>query len=328
MTLTVSSPLTIPPIRPEFSLNYTLPPNTTDTTRPPAIASPGGVRRAISQGQQFGRYHSENDDNTAMKNSSSMSLEALAVLLAHSPGDNDDHSTHSPPARSKGFHDFTPKIQKEFYKSRSFPTVKPSQYSSSGHHKVRPPVRKVRSVKFADAKGLPLASVRKLTAADPFETEGGIVPKLLNDLGALTLQRPSSTPTQSNNQQPKIPVKKICFPQPGTHPEFISKLRSQQVCLESVYASQPKATTGVVRVMNLSFDKEVTVRWTNNKWSSYHDTQCAYCYGSSDKTTDRFSFTLPTNNEDNIEFAVRYKVNGIEYWDSNGGQNYLITTQH
>lgn len=315
-TIAVSSPLSIPMIRPEFGLNYTLPPSTAAATSPT-----GGVRRAVSQGQQFGRYQ-DNENDTAVRNTSSMSLEALAALLSE---DNSFVIQSSPPGTTSSIAAGLPKLLQ--YKSRSFPTIKPpsQHYSSSGHHRARPPVRKTRSVKFADSKGLPLASVRNLTAADPFETEGGIVPQLFNDLGAIKLKKPLAT---SLTQEPSM---KVSFPQPGTQPEFITKLRIQQVCLESAYIPQSRQITGIVRVMNIAYDKDVTVRWTNNKWTTFTDTQCTYCQhtGSSDTTTDRFTFTLPaTSNRQDIEFAVRYKVLNNEYWDSNDGHNYLISSLH
>ena len=180
---------------------------------------------------------------------------------------------------------------------------------------------KSRSVRFADSTGLPLEHVRPLTAADPFQTEGEIVASLDSDLGSVKLTPDVIPPTSSPDTIQKH-TRTFRFPQPGTQPNFYQKLRKQNVCLESV-KSETRAIHGIIRVMNISYSKEVTVRWTHDNWKTYHDASCLYCPGSSDGKTDRFSFTLPANGDD-IHFALRYKVEDQEFWDSNNHQNYIV----
>jgi len=78
--------------------------------------------------------------------------------------------------------------------------------------------------------------------------------------------------------------------------------------------------TGAVRVFDLAFEKEVTVRYTTDGWATSADVVATW------KENEDWAFrveglgtaTLP----EYVEFAVRYEVGGAEYWDNNGGQNY------
>ena len=316
MAIAVSPPVQIPNLTPDY-LSLTQSNGGSAPAR--TLSSPGGTRRTVPAGQQFGRYQFNPAEGNSQKSPSAVSLEALAALLSSSP--EEPFLDSSPPARSGGYYTIRPE---RFRKSNSFPVLK-SSYSSVGHYEPRPPVRKTRSVKFADAKGLPLESVRKLTAADPFQTEGEIVPKLLSDLGALSLKREPTTPP-ADKTLPKTPVRKLHFNQPGTQPDFYNKLRGQMVSLESVTTSQPRAIHGIVRVMNIAYDKDVSIRWTHDNWRTHHDSKCSYCQGSSDGVTDRFSFTIPANGDD-IQFAICYSVQREEYWDSYNGKNYLISIE-
>ena len=324
MAIAVPHPIQIQKMTPDYL-------DITDGSLPNrSFSSPGGTRRTVPAGQQFGRYQGNSPeeslkDTTPPKNSSSLSLEAIAALLSSSTPDEYSLLESSPPTTSRYSRSVKPD---RFRKSHSLPIIKPVSLAYS-QHKPRPPIRKARSVKFADSKGLPLASVRKLTSADPFQTEGTIVPKILTDLGALTLKGAYTIPAagvDGKGGSPKAPTRKLHFNQPGSQPDFFNKLKSQNISLESVSTSQPKAIHGIVRVMNIAYDKNVLVRWTQDNWATKHDSVCSYCQGSSDGMTDRFSFTIPVG-EQNVQFAVCYQVHDIEYWDSFNGQNYLISIE-
>lgn len=110
------------------------------------------------------------------------------------------------------------------------------------------------------------------------------------------------------------------FSQPGSEPGFYDRVNRDCVVLESV-RDEPRMIRGVVRVLNITFHKEVMVRWSHDRWRSYHDTSAVF--SANDGHTDRFTFELPANGED-IEFALRYKCDGKEYWDSNRGKNYSV----
>ena len=54
----------------------------------------------------------------------------------------------------------------------------------------------------------------------------------------------------------------------------------------------PFVIGGIVRVLNIDFNKSVMVRWTVNDWHSHNDTMATYVDGSSDGVTDKFSFRI------------------------------------
>ncbi|NWI70291.1 PPR3E phosphatase, partial [Todus mexicanus] len=118
-------------------------------------------------------------------------------------------------------------------------------------------------------------------------------------------------------------------PQPGASPGFAERVRQHKVRLEWVRA-EPGGLRGAVRVLNVAFEKAVSVRYTRNAWASCAEVPASYQPpGPPDGSTDRFSFLLPLGAavEAGLEFAVRYRVAGAEYWDNNGGQNYRLRSR-
>ncbi|XP_057675132.1 protein phosphatase 1 regulatory subunit 3B-like isoform X2 [Corythoichthys intestinalis] len=78
---------------------------------------------------------------------------------------------------------------------------------------------------------------------------------------------------------------------------------------------------GTVKVKNLSYEKRVALRVTFDAWESHSDVDCEYA-GSDGNSFDTFAFRLVLPAGRRPEFAVRYRVAGTEYWDSNRGRNY------
>ena len=181
-----------------------------------------------------------------------------------------------------------------------------------------------RRITFADVQGFPLESVRELAATDATYTPGKIVPWLQTTIR--TAVRSKTCPLQPRPSNPRSFTRQCQFTQPVTLPDFFERTKRQNVMLETV-TPQQKLTHGTVRVTNIAYDKEVVVRWTRNKWTSFRESRCHYCQGSGgDGSTDRFCFTLPTMQDDgDIEFVIRYKVEGREFWDNNNKRNYVIT---
>merc|ERR1711874_909990 len=67
--------------------------------------------------------------------------------------------------------------------------------------------------------------------------------------------------------------------------------------------------------------------WTGDNWNTTTDVSCSYVQGSSDSQSDKFSFVLtPTNLSvgGRVQFCVRFTSGGRDYWDSNGGCNYVF----
>lgn len=181
-------------------------------------------------------------------------------------------------------------------------------------------------VRFADALGLDLADIRT------FLDEVPKVPKsAFNDLEGVEIAPspvgsftdPFSMPAR--NDKSVIPL----FQQPFASRNFMEKLRSNSVCLESASVTDPNLfmITGVVRVVNLGFHKEVIVRYSDDSWLTHNDVQARYLPNSCDGFSDKFSFILFANGLEigkRLELALRYKVNENEFWDNNDNANYTF----
>lgn len=106
---------------------------------------------------------------------------------------------------------------------------------------------------------------------------------------------------------------------------------SKMVSLENVIVKEGEdCVVGTVKVSNLSFLKEVVVRWTSDQWNTHEDVFCKYVangagIGSAYSLFDTFSFklNLPPRVR-RVEFCVCFRCEGKEYWDNNGGRNYII----
>lgn len=146
------------------------------------------------------------------------------------------------------------------------------------------------------------------------------------------------------------------FPQPASsYLDFRKRLDENNVSLENVIVKSPdKRIVGTVKVRNLSYDKEVFVRSTRDRWATHQDTLCSYVQNNTMVNAasgggsggggglfpgvpapaqnpvtaiyDTFSFRLPLPADaTSVEFAVCYKSARFEYWDSNDGNNYWLS---
>lgn len=172
----------------------------------------------------------------------------------------------------------------------------------------RPVVR--RRVSFADAFGLNLVSVKEF---DDVEATG------------------SEVADEQEARRPSEEFYMSClFTVPSSLQDLDQRLQVQMVELESVELL-PGTTTlrGVTRVVNLCYSKSVYVRVTLDRWNSYFDLSAEYVPGSSDRKTDRFTFTytvaLPLDMEGTrVEFCLRYETSVGTFWANNKGMNYVI----
>ncbi|XP_066579004.1 protein phosphatase 1 regulatory subunit 3E [Amia ocellicauda] len=203
-------------------------------------------------------------------------------------------------------------------------------------HSPREPIRRCHSpetrkrVRFADSLGLELISVRHYSQSHDPDSESD------SEGGELMIH---ATPTLSPPPTGKKPswwseCAVLQFQPPVTRPDFDVLLRCQRVCVESV-SPGPVCVTGTVRVQNLSFHKQVLIRYTFDRWASHSQVTGAYLPPTVQHfslSTDRFQFRLPLPAPPcsplalppSLEFAVCYCVQGEEFWDSNEGQNYAI----
>ncbi|XP_056130702.1 protein phosphatase 1, regulatory subunit 3Da [Lampris incognitus] len=181
-------------------------------------------------------------------------------------------------------------------------------------------------VRFIDSLGLDLEDVKLFTAReDPF-VPYHVAFRLLM----------SAELTDGRHLEISLPYLKPIFAhQPGDQPEFLDQLHFQKVCLERVLCFE-LGVVGITQVLNLDFEKEVSVRYTFTEWKSYTETKASWVTGSTKPldgseghlSFDTFRFHLPVppflQPGAALEFAIQYKVCGAEYWDNNGGQNYKL----
>uniref|UniRef100_A0A8C4R677 CBM21 domain-containing protein n=1 Tax=Eptatretus burgeri TaxID=7764 RepID=A0A8C4R677_EPTBU len=169
-----------------------------------------------------------------------------------------------------------------------------------------------KRVRFADSLGLDLFSIRHFDSIEsppewsPCSAAGGPWPPRLD--GCFLEPR---------------------FVPPASRLDFPERLLRQRVCFESLdVADSPDFVRGTVLVLNLAYEKTVHVRYTFDRWNSYCDVLSVYVPSSGDGRTDRFVFSLPLpldlESGSCLQFALRYRTAGAEFWDNNHGEDYCV----
>lgn len=113
--------------------------------------------------------------------------------------------------------------------------------------------------------------------------------------------------------------------EPAREPDFAARLQAQRICLERAEAG-PLGVAGSVRVLDLAYEKRVSVRWSADGWRSQREAPAAYAGPAPPPPrADRFSFRLPAPPVGGaLLFALRYRVTGHEFWDNNSGRDYAL----
>lgn len=181
------------------------------------------------------------------------------------------------------------------------------------------------TVRFVDSLGLDLENVKVFKSGeDPFVPEHVLFRLLMN-----------AELTSSKRLEIALPYLQPMFPvQPGDTSNFVERLCCQKVSLERVLCYEP-GIIGIVQVVNLAYEKEVTVRYSFTNWKSCTEIKAYWVVSKSisDGTCcDTFRFHLPVppfilHPGALLEFAICYKVMGTQFWDNNDGQNYKLTCQ-
>ena len=120
------------------------------------------------------------------------------------------------------------------------------------------------------------------------------------------------------------------FVQPFTQCNFLERVRLQNVCLESCVVSSIGSNLSVdciIRVQNVSFEKVIMVRYTNNNWSTWLDSKASFIPNSSDGQTDKFSvkfYIKSLTRNQRVKFAIKYLAGYEEFWDNNLGKDYCL----
>ncbi|XP_077316385.1 protein phosphatase 1 regulatory subunit 3D [Lithobates pipiens] len=187
--------------------------------------------------------------------------------------------------------------------------------------KCRPQCNKVR---FADSLGLELVEVKVFSAGDkPY------IP--LHVLSRLSI---NSDLCCSQDLEVTLRYLEPDFNQPTDCEDFLERLRQDCVCLERVTSSEEMEISGTVQVLNLAFEKTVTIRYSFTNWKTHCDVPAVWQRNDDHGilNSDRFAFTITlppflTQICSAIQFAIRYDVDGKEFWDNNQGRNYTFTSR-
>ncbi len=89
-----------------------------------------------------------------------------------------------------------------------------------------------------------------------------------------------------------VPTLAPLFNQPGGSSEFFNVLRDKRVCLESVNVVNQEIIKGIVRVVNLDFNKKVLIRFSFDEWITSEEVEATYLQGSCDGFSDKFTFSI------------------------------------
>ncbi|KAM5302933.1 protein phosphatase 1 regulatory subunit 3A [Glossophaga mutica] len=115
--------------------------------------------------------------------------------------------------------------------------------------------------------------------------------------------------------------------------ELMQQLQEQKVILESAeYLPGSTSMKGIIRVLNISFEKLVYVRMSLDDWQTHYDILAEYVPNSCDGETDQFSFKIslvPPYQKDGskVQFCIRYETSVGTFWSNNNGTNYILVCQ-
>ena len=117
------------------------------------------------------------------------------------------------------------------------------------------------------------------------------------------------------------------FTQPAAdYLTFRNTVETRYVSLLNVIVKNYRIS-GTVRVKNIAYEKVVIVRHTFDGWASFSDVVATY-QDDDDERFDTFAFVIdcPPNQPpgSKLQFAVRYTAGGVDYWDSNRGENFEV----
>lgn len=175
--------------------------------------------------------------------------------------------------------------------------------------------RRAKSVHFADAKGLALVSTYF------FVSERKSWHYHQEKYGR---ERKQKTKSKSIDERTIL----LNFKSPLPRKQFDDNVSISNVSLERTYCNR-NGIYGRVQVKNIAFEKQIFVRYSFNSWRTILEQRASFIPGASVGNTDTFFFHIPPpcvrkSNENKLEFAISYKVDGEIYWDNNFGDNYRL----
>jgi protein phosphatase 1 regulatory subunit 3A/B/C/D/E len=104
---------------------------------------------------------------------------------------------------------------------------------------------------------------------------------------------PTGPPITPSFKAPNsVPTIAPLFNQPSGSLDFFNNLRDKKVCLESAFMSDLTTIKGIVRVVNLDYNKRIVVRYTTDDWLTVSEAIGDYIIGSCDGFSDKFNIEL------------------------------------
>lgn len=201
---------------------------------------------------------------------------------------------------------------KSTLEARFSPSPRRRNSDSSEETEPEGPSTIARKVSFADAFGFDLVSVKEFD----------------------TWEVPTTLPNDDLEDE-VVPVDEFyltpLFTLPATQEELLQKVHVQKVWLESIeFLPGITCMKGIIRVLNVSFEKLVYVRMSLDNWLTYYDILAEYVPNSCDGETDQFLFKIslvPPYQRDGaqVEFCIRYETSAGTFWANYNNHNYILT---
>ncbi|XP_026524883.1 protein phosphatase 1 regulatory subunit 3A isoform X5 [Notechis scutatus] len=200
---------------------------------------------------------------------------------------------------------------KATHQHRFSPAPRRRNSDSSEETEAEIPSTTARKVSFADAFGFDLVSVKEFDSWD----------------------NPITQPSDDLEDE-DVPVDEFyltpLFLIPTTQEELLQTVRAHKICLEFVeFLPGVICMKGIIRVLNITFQKLVYVRMSLDNWLTYYDILAEYVPNSCDGETDQFLFKIslvpPYQKEGaKVEFCIRYETSVGIFWSNNNSKNYVL----
>ncbi len=200
-----------------------------------------------------------------------------------------------------------------------------------------------KMVRFADSVGRELAQVQYIQSSQDEDTKelkrtknNLYVPATFNGEHKPWSFDVALTPKQIPDT--RIPKRFFClYRQPNSeHPDiYLHEIWRSQIKLEHADIRSKSSSTGeqylygTVWVTNAGYWKNVTVKYSFNRWLNTYEYEAQHrCHSNDFRNIDQFEFSIDIPQDvDRIDFVLRYNVNGQEHWDNNEGKNYTLETE-
>ncbi len=83
--------------------------------------------------------------------------------------------------------------------------------------------------------------------------------------------------------------------------------------------------SGALLLKNHNPSKKVFVVYSVNDWESWDEVAATYAGGPNFDGIEKWTFRdLIVTRGNDLDYAIRYEVNGVEYWDNNFGNDYHV----